>query len=83
MRTFLVYTTPYNDAMLAVHEIYYSLCEAHRYFGNPEKAIPYFKTTLKRAKVKKDKATAAFCQEYIFNWYCDIGEIDTVAFRKK
>ena len=53
--------------MLAVHEIYYSLCEAHRYFGNPEKAIPYFKTTLKRAKVKKDKATAAFCQEYIFN----------------
>ena len=41
MRTFLVYITPYNNAMLAVHEIYYYLGEAHDYFGNPEKATVY------------------------------------------
>jgi hypothetical protein len=28
---------------------------AHHYFGNPEKAIPYFKTKLERAKEKQGR----------------------------
>jgi pentatricopeptide repeat protein len=39
---------------------------------------------LKEQKKNKIRATAAFCQEYMFNCYCNIGEIDTaVAFYKE
>ncbi len=38
--------------MLAVHEIYYYLGEAHDYFGNPEKATVYYCRISKQERLK-------------------------------